>query len=152
MRLSRRAALLIQNNLRRLLHRRIAAEARFEHYTAANTRYFEAFATLIQKTFRGYYVRKYIHDYYARKRYLVDIQAKNADVLAQMAQYARDNAVALEEARESKMRESAERLAAQLHHLKSTRAQAGVYNAPNKPQRILGQRADDFLHSTFVVR
>ena len=43
--------------------------------------YFDRMATLCQKTWRGYFSRKYIFNYYKRKAYLQAIQHKNEAVL-----------------------------------------------------------------------
>ena len=42
--------------------------------------FFCSMAVIIQKIFRGYYVRKYKHDFYARKRYLNNVAQKNEEV------------------------------------------------------------------------
>ena len=42
-----------------------------------NIAYFAKQATMIQKVFRGFFVRKYIHNYYLRKQELEALQQKN---------------------------------------------------------------------------
>ena len=55
-------------------------------------------ATLIQKTWRGYFSRQLIHDFYALKRYLRGIEAKNQDMRSLLAEHkARDDRRRLEE-------------------------------------------------------
>lgn len=49
--------------------------------------FFCAQATIIQKFFRGFYERKYKHDYYARKKYLENVARKNEEVRQQMDEY-----------------------------------------------------------------
>ena len=44
--------------------------------------YFDSQATCIQRHFRGYWSRKYVHSFYTRKAYLASIAAKNAEVKA----------------------------------------------------------------------
>ena len=44
-------------------------------------------AKIVQKYFRGYYSRKYEHDFYARKRWLEDMYKKNEEVCRQLEEY-----------------------------------------------------------------
>lgn len=44
---------------------------------AKNLQYFAQQAIMIQKLFRGYFVRKYLHNFYMRKSELSALQAKN---------------------------------------------------------------------------
>ncbi len=48
--------------------------------------YFDANATTIQKWWRGFFSRKHIHNFYARKAYLAAIQQQNSAVRASMQQ------------------------------------------------------------------
>ncbi|GAW80879.1 hypothetical protein, conserved [Plasmodium gonderi] len=85
-------------------------------------------ATKIQKIFRGYYSRKYIHDFFRRKREIIEIDKnvkEQKDIML----------LGLEEKRkkqllyDNKMKDMKIYNAAKnLHHLVSTRAQKGVYN------------------------
>ena len=55
-------------------------------------------ATVIQKTWRGYFSRKLIHDFYALKRYLRKVEAKNQDMRSLLAEEkAKDDRRRLEE-------------------------------------------------------
>jgi hypothetical protein len=51
----------------------------------------------VQKYYRGFYSRKYEHDFYARKAYLQHVQQKNEDVRKQLDEFSRK--AALEEAK-----------------------------------------------------
>jgi hypothetical protein len=46
--------------------------------------------TLIQRSFRGYYSRKYRHDFHARKRYLCRVVEKGNELRAKMQKYYED--------------------------------------------------------------
>ena len=48
--------------------------------------FYNGMATFIQKTWRGYYSRKLVHDFYALKRYLSQVEAKNRDMRILMAE------------------------------------------------------------------
>ena len=90
------------------------------------------FALLLQKTFRGYFSRKYRQNHARRKQMLQDFVNKGEEIRRQMYQYAVDQALREEE--EEKVRKSEEftALAQNLHHLVSTQARNGVYNPPEE--------------------
>ena len=44
--------------------------------------YFDARATCIQRHFRGFWSRKYVHSFYERQAYLAAVARKNAEVKA----------------------------------------------------------------------
>ncbi len=41
-------------------------------------------ATIIQRWWRGFYSRKHVHDYYARKRYLAQVKERNHQIRAEL--------------------------------------------------------------------
>ncbi|KAI4894122.1 hypothetical protein NFI96_028743, partial [Prochilodus magdalenae] len=91
-------------------------------------------AGLIQKRWRGYYVRKYVHNYYARKRYLEALTQKNEQVrreLEELAEHQRKERerVALEREEQEKYIQ-----AQRLHFLLSTKQCPGVFNSPFHPE------------------
>ena len=61
------------------------------------SKFFNEAAKIVQKYYRGYYSRKYEHDFYARKSYLQHVQTKNEEVRKQLEGYSRKTA--LEEAK-----------------------------------------------------
>ncbi|CAH1263256.1 SPATA17 [Branchiostoma lanceolatum] len=87
----------------------------------------------IQKRWRGYYVRKYVHNYYARKRYLEGLQIKNQIVRSELSEYAEMH----KREREKRRQELAEKKeiynARKNHYLLSTHQVSGIYNTPYKP-------------------
>lgn len=92
--------------------------------------YFNQAATEIQRWWRGYWSRKHIHSFSARKAYLAAIMHQNAEVRRQMAlEY--DQVVSLQRGscRET-AREQFERQIGQLHHLVSTQAVQGIFSPP----------------------
>ncbi|KOB85854.1 hypothetical protein PFDG_01303 [Plasmodium falciparum Dd2] len=85
-------------------------------------------ATKIQKIFRGYYSRKYIHDYFKRKMQILEMdnyvkEQRNNMMLGleerKKKQLQYDNTM-----RDKKIHQ----VAKNLHHLVSTKTQKGVYN------------------------
>jgi hypothetical protein len=95
------------------------AQQRFMFYSSC--------ATVIQRVYRGFYSRKYIHDFWARKKYITHIERKNEKRRDKMNQY--NQTLTLEEQRalEDNARMEFHKLATSLHHLTSTRAIPGVY-------------------------
>ncbi|PIK34323.1 putative spermatogenesis-associated protein 17 isoform X2 [Apostichopus japonicus] len=95
--------------------------------------YFNAMATKIQKMWRGFYVRKYVFDYYSRKQYLEGLIVKNEIIRRE-----------IKESREQKDADSLRKLeleaqrkledyAAKHRYLLSTEVVPGIYNSPFKP-------------------
>jgi hypothetical protein len=105
--------------LYRQLLKDLVAKMEIDHYNAM--------AEKIQSRWRGYYVRKYVFDFYAQRRYLTELRRKNEIVGRR-----------LEEARMQKEREETERqktveklrMETELrrrHHMLSTECREGVY-------------------------
>lgn len=123
-------ALLVQRLSRGWLARVRTRALRLERTKALNTVFFEHCASVIQKFFRGWWSRRYLHDYYGRKGYLEKV-AKRGDYTKEYLR--RYNATKVAEAKaeeESQMRNEFDNLAGELHHLVSTKSIAGVYNPP----------------------
>ena len=92
--------------------------------------FFHYQAHVIQKSFRGYYSRRYYHDFFARKAYINSIMNKS-EALKQQLQEHREKLEKIQAAqRENDAREEFEKVTENLHHLLSTSAQAGIYNSP----------------------
>ena len=60
---------------------------KFEKIQKVNLLYFNNFATIIQKNFRGYYLRKYGRNFFDRKNNLKQINQKNMKTLKMMQDY-----------------------------------------------------------------
>ena len=81
-------------------------------------------------SYRGYYSRKYEHDFYARKRYLHHVETKNDEVRKNLEEYHKTSAQNEQKRQEQAARTEFAELAGNLHHLTSTKAVPGVYNPP----------------------
>ncbi|NXJ80008.1 SPT17 protein, partial [Trogon melanurus] len=110
----------------------------------------------IQKRWRGYYVRKYIHNYYALKKYLEAISVNNEIVRSELQEYTemKEN----EEKRkdlEKKEKEKKYR-ARKMHYLLSTAQIAGIYNSPFRkfpdPMELLLQNSKPLSHRRQQVK
>merc|ERR1719402_132370 len=96
--------------------------------------YYVEMATRIQSRWRGYYTRKYKHNYYARKHYLDSVVRRNADVRDALAQYV--EAQEEKQERENRRVEEQEKMlqARRLHYMRSTYQINGVFSSPWFPQ------------------
>jgi hypothetical protein len=71
------AATKIQTHFRAFYARKIYRHNKRADLNAKSLSYFAQQAVLIQKVFRGYFVRKLIHNFYMRKKELKDLAEKN---------------------------------------------------------------------------
>jgi hypothetical protein len=90
------------------------------------------FVIQLQRSFRGYYSRKYKHNFYVRKRYIRDLAVKGDEVRVRLEEYNR--IVAERELMDQERRTDAtfKTHAENLHHLMSTRQIRGVFNPPEE--------------------
>uniref|UniRef100_A0A7S3QXK0 Uncharacterized protein n=1 Tax=Dunaliella tertiolecta TaxID=3047 RepID=A0A7S3QXK0_DUNTE len=105
----------------------VAREARDRHLREA---YFATKATNIQRHWRGFWSRKYLFDFYARKLYLRHVAAVNAQVRAAVAEEGERAAKSQKALAEAAARSAFETKVSQLHHLVSTTSQPGIFNSP----------------------
>lgn len=91
-------------------------------------RIFGASAAVIQRHYRGFYSRRYVHNYYARKAYLHNIRVRGDATIAVL----REEQQALNSELESRVLKDSmiqfDTKASQMHHLVSTKAIPGVFN------------------------
>ena len=80
----------IQRYIRGFLCWKYADNIKSIYVEYKNLKFFDYHATLIQKYFRGFYFRKYVHSYYHRKKCLHNIEIQDAKVLSQIKQYQED--------------------------------------------------------------
>ena len=99
-----------------------------EKATSRNFAIFQYFALQLQKSFRGYYSRKYRQNHHLRKLYLENVKSAGERVRQATEAYAeqirQDEENEAFEKKEAKFKELTENL----HHLVSTRQVPGVYN------------------------
>ena len=102
-------------------------------------------------SYRGFYSRKYEHDFYARKKYLKHVETKNEEVRKNLEEYNKKSVQDDQKRQEQSARTEFAELAGNLHHLTSTKAVPGVYNPPYshlKPQAF-NVDIETHLKSTF---
>lgn len=124
----------IERTWRGYVGRQRAHDTRRAQVLAAETRYFDAMAVLIQKVFRGYRSRKRRQDFYARKRYVASVTMNSH----QLKGHIEDN-LAAEARRKEEEKQEADAaefalLTENIHHLLSTASQPGVFQSPFGPE------------------
>jgi len=87
-------------------------------------------AAKIQKIWRGYYTRKYIHNYYARRDYLLAVEERNIEIREQLARFAQNQKEIKEREERMKLEEEKILLARKHHYMMSTYQQNGVFASP----------------------
>jgi len=117
---------------------------RFGEYHRANARaereaYFNKAVTVMQRFWRGYAVRKFVCDFYGRKRWLEKVLKVSEDLRAEMqANYLKQKQDEEVKAQMEYMNRFRTDIKGK-HHLTSTRAQPGVYNR-HMPLRMVGSQ------------
>ncbi|CAM4847606.1 unnamed protein product, partial [Rotaria magnacalcarata] len=137
-----RCATLIQTWWRIYKAKAIFRRKLKEHVIQLRLKYYDDNAVKIQKIWRGYYVRKYVLDYYSRKRYLASIEQKNEQIRTQLRDYREYlGQKQLEQQRQENIAKLEEE-AKKTHYLVSTKVVPGIYNskyleAPKEMEIIL---------------
>lgn len=112
----------------RLICRRMTAEKQNSRKFAV----FQYFALQLQKSFRGYYSRKYRQNHHLRKLYLKNVKAAGERVRQSMEEYSQRLRREEEEKLSAEKQAKFKNLTENLHHLVSTRQVPGVFNPPTK--------------------
>ncbi|NWH67236.1 SPT17 protein, partial [Geococcyx californianus] len=104
----------------------------------------------IQKRWRGYYVQKYVHNYYALKKYLEAVSANNEAVRNELQEYA-EMKEKEEKRRDLEKKEKEKKYQARkMHYLLSTEQIAGIYNSPFRkspdPMELLLRESKPLSH------
>ncbi|CAF1162048.1 unnamed protein product [Rotaria sp. Silwood1] len=113
-----------------------------EHVLQLRLKYYDDNAVKIQKIWRGFYVRKYVLDFYSRKRYLTGLEQKNEQIRTQLREYREYlDQKQLEQQRQANIAKLEEE-AKKTHYLVSTKVVPGIYNskyleAPKEMEIIL---------------
>ncbi|KEG09439.1 putative spermatogenesis-associated protein 17-like [Trypanosoma grayi] len=117
---------------------------------------YEYYAARIQACFRGFYVRRYVDNFYARKRYIERTMKVSADVRDMGAQMLEEQILQATVTRLSHKDESYREATEKLHHMLSTVSVSGVYRHPVEPtaaETIYGTKVeDDIRRHTAAVR
>jgi len=127
------SATQIQKQWRAHLGRRHFREVLKQQVMIMELNHYNAMATKIQKMWRGFYTRKYVSNYYSRKRYLEGLKKKNEIVRADLEEYA-ENQEMLEHIKREKVEKlELDEFVKKNHFLVSTFVKPGVFNNPFLP-------------------
>jgi hypothetical protein len=124
------AANEIQRMVRGHLGYMKAQVKQLDRHRRRNRVFFDHVSTIIQKTFRGFWSRKYWHHMHARAKYLQGVQEKGERTNAFLGQKFEDDLLKQQRENETRMRKEFRALTSHLHHLVSTHTIPGVYNPP----------------------
>lgn len=94
--------------------------------------FYDKMATKIQALWRGYYIRKYKANYYARKAYLDALVIKNETVRLELDRVKAERLAKEEIQRRDKLMRDTTLNHRKNHHLLSTKVCRGIYNSPKK--------------------
>lgn len=95
-------------------------------------RYYNVLAVKIQTIWRGYYVRKYVHNYYALKKYLKDVEEKNETIREKLQEFQDQQEIQIRKEKEESAYQRLLTDAKSKHHLISTFVTPGVFKSPFK--------------------
>jgi hypothetical protein len=124
------ASLEIQRRVRGVMGMRIAQVKRLDRHRLRNQAFFDHTAAIIQKHFRGYWSRLYRHDFYARRKYLRNVDERGVRTVTHLQKRYEKELSDQEHATQLRMKKEFTSLTSQLHHLVSTQIIPGVYNPP----------------------
>lgn len=95
--------------------------------------FYNSMAVRIQNVWRGFYVRKHVHNFYARKLYLDGLVIKNKIIRCELQEY-KEQIDSHMHAKEQEERKKRQLIHARNHHyLVSTIQKPGIYNSPYRP-------------------
>ena len=95
--------------------------------------YYNHIAAKIQKVWKGYFVRKYIFNYYSRKKYLKALEVKNELVRQELEDHAEQQEQERLWKEEALTKKKRDYQARKNHYLLSTEVKPGIYNSPFQP-------------------
>ena len=95
--------------------------------------YYNQVAVKIQKVWKGYFVRKYIFNYYSRKKYLKALEVKNELVRQELEDHAEQQEQERLWKEEAVKKKNRDYQARKNHYLLSTEVKPGIYNSPFQP-------------------
>lgn len=120
----------IQRVFRGIQGRAVAQSAKESKLGAEERAIFEYYASMVQRAFRGFYSRRYAHDFFARKAYIASIRQKSEELRRQLEESSVVQAAEEEERVMTEAKQSFDKATANLHHLVSTQSCRGIYNSP----------------------
>lgn len=93
---------------------------------------FHYFCLQVQRCFRGYYSRRYKHNFYSRKNYIKQVEEKGNEIRAAISKYSHDQLLREDQESRKQADDDFRTNAQNLHHLMSTKRIRGVFNPPEE--------------------
>lgn len=128
--LMRAACITISRTFRGHMGRKDARARAHGKSVAEEAAIFHFHSALVQRAFRGYYSRRYKHDYNARKAYIQSVMEKGNELREQLARHLAAQREEEARTREQKAKEEFRKVTENLHHLVSTANIPGIFNSP----------------------
>uniref|UniRef100_A0A3B1J3C7 Spermatogenesis associated 17 n=1 Tax=Astyanax mexicanus TaxID=7994 RepID=A0A3B1J3C7_ASTMX len=125
-----RQATVIQKTCRGFAARQHFRERLKTAYFLMKIHFYNKMAVKIQQRWRGYFVRTYVHNFYARKRYLDELAKKNGQIRRELEELAEQQRKERERTAMEKEEKEKYTQAQRLHFLLSTKQCPGVFNSP----------------------
>ena len=124
------ATIAVQRVHRGVVARKLAAARRAARARREARAIYHYHATLAQRTFRGFYSRRYRHDFRARRRYVEAVVATGEALRERLDQRRAARELDDQAADDARRAGALAAAARHLHHLVSTASAPGVYAAP----------------------
>lgn len=124
------SARLLQRQFRAYQARRKALAVRVYRTKAMQLEFFNFWATVIQRHYRGFYSRKHVHDARSRRRFLATVAARGERTVVALRTFEMKECEKRDLADQASEISKLKRLSSGLHHLVSTQSIPGVYKPP----------------------
>lgn len=124
------STLLIQRAVRGWSGRRRSRILRFQLQRRFQTQFFHQAAVVMQRTFRGWWSRRHLHDFGGRKRYVQKMAKRGEWTTTYLDHEHQEKLAVAKMEEEERMRQEFCNVAGEIHHLVSTKSIPGIYNPP----------------------
>ncbi|GMI40411.1 hypothetical protein TrCOL_g5927 [Triparma columacea] len=148
--IKRNAATNIERVFRGSVARNFTNETRTAKSRREDLAVFHYHAMILQRTFRGFYSRRYYHDYAARKAYIQSVVEKGNRLRETLAVNLENQRIEEETRMLEKEQEEFKKVTSNLHHLLSTKSMPGIYNSPyvaDAPPTAMGIPVEEHLRA-----
>ncbi|CAL1152828.1 unnamed protein product [Cladocopium goreaui] len=124
------STLLIQRAVRGWSGRRRSWILRFQRQRQFQAQFFHQAAVVMQRTFRGWWSRRHLHDFGGRKRYVQKLAKRGEWTTTYLDHEHQEKLAVAKMEEEERMRQEFCHVAGEIHHLVSTKSIPGIYNPP----------------------
>jgi len=124
------STLLIQRAVCGWSGRRRSWILRFQRQRQFQAQFFHQAAVVMQRTFRGWWSRRHLHDFGGRKRYVQKLAKRGEWTTTYLDHEHQEKLAVAKMEEEERMRQEFCHVAGEIHHLVSTKSIPGIYNPP----------------------